>query len=314
MFRLKIFFLFLILAGLLQAGSAYAACAPPANPGLKVCFPNNNSSVYAPVKFELSGTPKSGSFSRLVEVDNGKVLSDYFYVETIFEYGLQNGFHHVTFTAYDTAGNTETTSVDLNVVGFAPARCSAPTAPGVNLCWPLPNTWQGQSFPFSATASGKTQITSLSVFFDGKFLQSARGNSISSSYGVFPPPAAGNHQLAVIAYDKSGAKYTAISNFKTFYSDVCDRYGTNCTPGIRLNHPSDTDVPSTFLIQADVTQPAAQIKSMVLYLDDKAVANSTGPGISHQLTLPSHTTHRLWINAWDINNKVYATYQTLYVQ
>ncbi len=261
---------------------------------------------------EMAATTASGAVRRVEVWDNGTKRDDFQYLPgTLYDGSMKNGWNHVTVKVWDTDGHLYQTQRSFYVTGFGAGKCSTPSSTGINLCWPASNSWQpNEAVSISATAKGQnSNIKSVNIYVDGKFLAGQSGNYIVTGAGM----SAGTHTVSARAVDSAGHVYQASSTFKTFYSYDCNPISGACSPGIVINKPGTEDVPTTFTVQADVQNNPAPISSMRVYIDGIAKAGSSGPGVTTSLSLPANSTHRITIKAWDTSGKVYESYQNLYV-
>ncbi|HWR36564.1 MAG TPA: hypothetical protein VN622_11905 [Clostridia bacterium] len=304
--------LFLLLVIFVSA-SAFADCAAPSTPGLRICFPSQDSKVTYAAGIEMGATAKSGSIVKSAVYDNGKLVDSFdFLPGTLYDYGMINGLHNIVVKAWDSAGNAYQASRSFRVVGFGVGFCSTPSEPGINFCWPKSDSSQpNSSVSISATArGGGSKIRSLSVYVDGIFRVGSSNNYILTSVGV----AAGSHRVAIVAKDYAGHTFKSVHNIKTFYDYTCNPKTGACSPGIVIHNPTGPDVSSSFRLDAQVVNNPKPTTSMKVYLDSKVIATSTGPGITAQINLPKGTTHIVAVKAWDTEGKTYAAFQNLYVQ
>lgn len=313
MFRKSFHFVATLVFCLAALGAASAQCAAPASPGINICFPNEGSTqIYVPA-MEMSATVASGAIRTVKIWDNGTLRdTENFLPGTLFDGSMYNGLNKVTVQVWDTAGNFYQAKRSFYVTGYGVGFCSAPTTAGVNLCWPLQGSLQPQNFPISAAAkgSGSSKITSLAVYVDGKKAITTNNNYILT--GNYQD--AGSHKVTVIAHDAAGHAYQASHTFTSFYEQDCNPKNGACSAGIVINKPaSSPDVPTSFTFQADVQYNTEPITAMKVYLDNKVVATSSGPGITAEIKLPANTTHVLWVKAWDSKGKQYAAYQNYFV-
>lgn len=297
---------------LITLGTAHADCAAPGTPGVRICYPNQGSTVFYVPGIEMAATTKSGAISKVQVYDNGHLVDDFGYLPgTLYDGSIKNGSHTVTVKVYDGGGNLYQASRSFYVTGYGVGTCKLPSTVGVNLCWPAEGSIQpNDAVPVSATARGSSKIKHMSIYVDGKFLVGASGASIVTGAGV----SAGRHRIAAVASDYGGHTYKTVHYFNAYYNYDCNPKSGACSPGIVINKPQGMDVPSSFQFQADVVGNPHPITSMKIYLDGISVASSGGPGITHTMTLPHNSTHTVWVKAWDSAGKTYAVYQTYYVQ
>lgn len=262
---------------------------------------------------EMAVTTASGSIHRVEVWDNGTKRGNFeFLPGTLYDGSMTNGSNRVTVKVWDTDGNLYQAQRSFYVTGFGVGKCSTPSTAGMNLCWPAPGSVQpNEAVSISATAKGQnSNIRYVNIYVDGKFLVGQSGNSIVTGAGM----SAGTHTVTARAVDNAGHIFKASNTFKTFYSYDCNPKTGACSPGIVINEPGAEDVPTTFTVQADVENNPAPISAMKVYIDGIVKASSSGPGLTTSLTLPTNTTHRMVIKAWDTSGKIYESYQNLYVQ
>ena len=261
----------------------------------------------------MAVTTASGSIHRVEVWDNGTKRGNFeFLPGTLYDGSMTNGSNRVTVKVWDTDGNLYQAQRSFYVTGFGVGKCSTPSTAGMNLCWPAPGSVQPNgAVAISATAKGlNSNIRYVNIYVDGKFLVGQPGNSIVTGAGM----SAGTHTVTARAVDNAGHIFNASNTFKTFYSYDCNPKTGACSPGIVINKPGAEDVPTTFTVQADVQNNPAPISAMKVYIDGVVKASSSGPGLTTSLTLPTNTTHRMVIKAWDTSGKIYESYQNLYVQ
>lgn len=293
--------------------AAHADCAAPTSPGLRICYPSQGSTVMYVAGIEMAANTASGAVARVEVWDNGTKRDNFRYLpSTLYDGSMTNGWNRVTVRVWDTDGNFYQAVRSFYVTGYGVSVCSEPGKAGVNLCWPRSNSAQpNNATPIAATARGQnSKIKYVNIYVDGKFLVGQGGRSIVTGAGL----SAGKHTVTARAVDYAGHIYTATNTFKAFYSYDCNPISGKCSPGVIINKPVSEDVPTTFRVQADVHDNPDPISAMKIYVDGTVKAQSSGPGITTSLTLPSNSTHRMTITAWDIKGKTYTTYQNLYVK
>lgn len=292
-------------------GAASAQCAAPSANGIRICFPNEGSTVTYVPPMEMSATVKSGAIRTVKIWDNGTLRDTVpFLPNTIYDASMTNGWNRVTVQVWDTGGNFYQAVRSFYVTGYGVNFCHVPSAPGVNLCWPLEGSLQPNNIPISATARGASKISSLSVYLDGRKVLAASDNYIlSGAYST-----AGTHRVTVVAHDTTGHTYKTSHTFTAYYEHDCNPKTGVCSPGIVINKPLGApDVPTSFQFQADVEDNTAPITAMKVYVDGAAKAASSGPGITAQIDLPANSTHIVTVKAWDTQGKIYASSQTYFV-
>jgi hypothetical protein len=295
------------------AAVAHADCAAPSSPGLKICFPNEGSSVMYVPALEMAVNTASGNVSRVEVWTNGTKRDGFNYLPgTLYDGSMKNGWNRVTVKVWDTDGHTYQAVRSFHVTGYGVGSCATPTGPGVNLCWPLTGSWQANNaVPISASARGlNSKIKYVNIYVDGKFLVGQSTNNIQTGSGV----SAGTHTVTARAVDFAGHVFTSSHKFNAFYNFDCNPKSGECSPGVVINTPTGPDVPTSFTLQADVQNNPRSITAMKVYVDGVEKVSNNGPGISAELNFAKNSTHIVWVKAWDSAGKVYATYQTYYAQ
>lgn len=268
--------------------------------------------MYVP-GIEMAVNTASGNVQRVEVWTNGTKRDGFNYLPgTLYDASMKNGWNRVTVRVWDTAGHMYQAVRSFNVVGYGVGACAAPTAPGVNLCWPLTGSWQpNDAVPISAAARGlNSKIKYVNIYVDGKFLVGQSSNSIQTGSGV----SAGTHTVTARAVDFAGHTFTTSHKFNTYYNFDCNPKSGECWAGIVINKPNGQDVPTSFTFQADVQNNPKPITSMKVYVDGVVKVSNNGPGITAQLSFAKNSTHIVWVKAWDTAGKMYAVYQTYYAQ
>jgi hypothetical protein len=295
------------------AAAAHADCTAPGSPGLKICFPNEGSTVMYVPGMEMAVNTASGRIQRVEVWVNGTKRDNFTYLpRTLYDASIKNGWNRVTVRVYDTAGHLYQAVRSFNVAGYGVKACSVPSVPGVNLCWPLNGSIQpSNAVVVAATARGlHTKIKYVNIYLDGKLLIGQSGSYVLSGGGV----SAGTHRVTARAVDYAGHVFTSTHSFNAFYDFDCNPESGECGPGIVINQPEGPDVPTSFTLQAEVQNNSRPITAMKVYVDGVLKVSNNGPGITAQLNFPKDSTHIVWVKAWDTAGKVYATYQTYYAQ
>ncbi len=311
MSKRALYFVTVSLLFLLAAvGAASAQCAAPSTDSVRICFPNEGSTVTYVPPMEMSVTVKSGAVRTMKVWDNGTLRdTEPFLPSTIYDASMKNGWNRVTVQVWDTDGNFYQAVRSFYVTGYGVGSCKTPSTPGVNLCWPLEGSLQPNNIPISATARGTSKISSLTVYLDGqKVLATSNNYIVSGAYST-----AGTHKVTVVAHDTTGHVYKTSHSFTAYYEQDCNPKTGACSPGIVINKPYGApDVTTSFQFQADVQDNPAPITAMKVYVDGAVKATSSGPGITAQIELPANTTHIVSVKAWDTQGKIYAAAQTYF--
>lgn len=302
-----------VLCIVLGAAAAHADCAAPSSPGLKICFPNEGSTVMYVPGVEMAATTAGAGVHHVEVWVNGTKRDNFSYLPGhLYDASMKNGWNRVTVKVWDTAGNLLQATRSFHVTGFGVGTCATPATSGVNLCWPLSGSFQpNDAVPIAATARGlNSKIKYVNLYVDGKFLVGQAASYIVSGGAV----TAGKHLVTATAVDYAGHRFTATHTFNAYYNFDCNPRTGQCWPGVVINQPYGPDVPTSFTLQADVQNNPRPITAMKVYVDGVLRVSNGGPGITLAITFPKDSTHIVWVNAWDTAGKQYSAYQTYYAQ
>ena len=294
------------------AAAGFATCSAPEQSGLALCFPSEGSTVLYPATIEMAVNSGGVQITHLSVYDGSvEVDSQSFITDTLIDFGMLNGLHHITVNAWDANGKLYQAKTSFTITGSGFGPCAAGGGL-VTLCEPsgyLPES----STPVSAYfGSG---VRSWSMTLDGaSFASSGQGLPVAGSLELDGAgAAAGAHTLVVKAVDSKGATSTFTRKFSTFYDLNCSPKGNTCNPGIQFVQPANAgedvaaDVGTSFKVQAEVVRNPKPTTKMIVYLDGKSVEQSAGPGITANVSAAKGS-HYLVIQAWDTAGKFYETY------
>ena len=267
--------------------SSASTCAPPSTPGVNVCSPTPNAVVSSPVNFVAAGTGASGSVNHLeLWIDNAKI-GNYTGAEMNTSVTVATGTHQATVVEVDSSGNyVKSTPVNFTVGG---STCPPPSAPGVNVCSPTPNSDVSSPVTFIAAGTGASgTVNHLELWIDNTKIGNYTGAEINTSVSL----AAGSHQATVVEVDSSGnyVKSTPV-NFTVGAS--------SCTPpsapGVNVCSPTpNADVSSPVTFIAAGTGASGTVNHLELWIDNGKIGNYTGAEMntsvsvaagSHQVTV-----------------------------
>jgi hypothetical protein len=300
-------------------GAAFAACSSPAQSGLALCFPSAGATVLYPATIEMAVNSGGEPITHLSVYDgNVKVDDQDFLTDTLIDYGMLNGTHHITVNAWDAKGKLYQAKTSFTITGFGFGPCAKGSGL-VTLCEPSGYVPEGSAPVFAYFASG---VKSWSMTLDGTHLASSGQGGLPVT-GPLQMDAgvagAGAHTSVVKAVDSTGATSTLTRGFSTFYDLNCSPKGNTCTPGIEFVQPANAsegaaaDVATSFKVQAEVMYNPKPTTKMIVYLDGKNIEQSSGPGITANVTAAKGS-HYLVIQAWDTAGKLYETYGNVNVQ
>jgi phage tail tube protein FII len=267
--------------------SSASTCAPPSTPGVNVCSPTPNADVSSPVNFVAAGTGASGSVNHLeLWIDNAKI-GNYTGAEMNTSVTVATGTHQATVVEVDSSGNyVKSTPVNFTVGG---STCPPPSAPGVNVCSPTPNSDVSSPVTFIAAGTGASgTVNHLELWIDNTKIGNYTGAEMNTSVSL----AAGSHQATVVEVDSSGnyVKSTPV-NFTVGAS--------SCTPpsapGVNVCSPTpNADVSSPVTFIAAGTGASGTVNHLELWIDNGKIGNYTGAEMntsvsvaagSHQVTV-----------------------------
>ena len=266
-----------------------------------ICTPTNNATVAYVPEISVRSTPAQGAtLTGLIIYDNyDQIYSGPPYGIDLIDGGIFNGSHYVVANAWDSDGHLYQASTHFNVIGLGYPPCQQPSSPGVVICSPPKGGIYSTSVLVNAAALGKTNITNLSFYLNGKLV-----NSINNTYGagyVFQLASQGvNNQVKVVAKDASGDTYSSsivVNAAYTYGIGGCDQV---CTPGIQITAPPNyAYVSGTFNINAQIVNNPNPITAMKAYLDNSVVAQSSNAVLQAEVSGAPDGTHILTIQGWD---------------
>jgi hypothetical protein len=301
------------------AAVAFAACNAPAQSGLALCFPSVNSTVLYPATIEMAVNSGNVPITHVSVYDGSTKVDDQdFITDTLIDFGMLNGLHHITVNAWDANGKLYQAKSTFTITGFGYGTC-APGSGLINLCQPAAGSYQ-PDIPTISTAFA-AGVTSWSVTLDGSpMINSAQtGQPASNPLITDVSATAGSHTLVVKAVGANGVASTVTRQFSTFYDLNCGPKSAGCTPGILITQPANiseenaADVGTGFRVQAEVMYNTKPTTKMILYMDGVKKEQSAGPGITADVST-SKGSHYLVIQAWDTAGKMYETYGNVNVQ
>lgn len=286
-------------------GAAWSQCVPPSSPGVVICTPTNNSTIAAapPELIAVQATPAQGaSLTGLIIYDNyAQIYSGPPYTGINFSAGLYDGWQYVVANAWDSDGNLYQASTNFYVTGYKGAPpCQQPSKPSVVICSPQAGTVYPIEVEVSAAALGKSNITNLSFYLNGKLVDSIN-NTYGAGYEVQLPSQGTNYTVQVVAKDSDGDTYSVskVLNADYTYESASCFHGV-CTPGIQINLPeANAYVSNTFNVNAQILYNTNAITEMKAYLDDSVVAQSSNATLHAEVSDAPDGTHILTIQGWD---------------
>jgi hypothetical protein len=164
--------------------------------------------------------------------------------------------------------------------------CSAPSAPGVNICKPVNASTVGSPVSVLASATVTGTISRMEVWVDGtKKFSTFSSRTLSTSLSL----AAGSHTFAFVAVNTAGAKWTKTVTATVTSGGACSPPGS---PGVNVCKPvNGSTVASPVPVQAAATVTGT-ISRMEVWVDGAkkfSTFNSTTLSTSLGLAAGPHT-------------------------
>jgi hypothetical protein len=164
--------------------------------------------------------------------------------------------------------------------------CSAPSAPGVNICKPVNASTVGSPVSVLASATVTGTISRMEVWVDGtKKFSTFNSRTLSTSLSL----AAGSHTFAFVAVNTAGAKWTKTVTATVTSVGACSPPGS---PGVNVCKPvNGSTVASPVPVQAAATVTGT-ISRMEVWVDGAkkfSTFNSTTLSTSLGLAAGPHT-------------------------
>lgn len=185
--------------------------------------------------------------------------------------------------------------------------CPFLTGTGVKVCSPTAgstiNTFVSVN---SSGAGGAFPIVAMKAYIDGSQVAATDTNTLGASVSK----AAGNHQLAVNAWDSNDKVYQTFVNFTVGGTAGCS---VPTAAGVHICSPAQgSTVSSPVAISAAANGGTPKISAMKAYIDSTLVASSTSGTIS--ASVPKAVgTHKLTVNAWNTTGKLFQSTATFTV-
>jgi FG-GAP-like repeat len=178
---------------------------------------------------------------------------------------------------------------------------------GVHVCSPASGATVPSPVAINSAASGGSfPIVAIKAYIDGTQMAATETNTMRTSVAK----AAGNHQLAVNAWDSNDKVYQTIVNLTVGSTTVCT---APASPGVHICAPTQgSTVNSPVAVSAAANGGTAKISAMKAYIDGAQVASSTSGTISASVPKAAGT-HNLTVNAWNTTGKLFQSTATFTV-
>ena len=288
--------------------------------GVNLCFPSAHSTLLYPATLEFGASAQSTDFTHVIVYDNGRKVDDLPSLPGILiDYSIKNGYHNIVVNAWTSSGKLYQTSRQFTVIGFGIDLSCKANGVGVTLCAPTGGLQPNDGVPVSMAAKGNAPITAWKLYVDGAVQMSSSQTGTPNSLTTQLSVSAGNHTVAVVAWDKNGAVYKASRQIAAYYDRNCNPRTGVCSPGIVPFQPAGfgpdqaADVTSPFTFEADVEDNPHPTTSMKVFLDGGQVIANSGPGIITQINAKPGT-HFIIVQATDTAGKTYESYGNVNVR
>lgn len=189
----------------------------------------------------------------------------------------------------------------------AAGDCTFFAGTGVHVCSPTSGATVPSPVAINSAASGGSfPIVAIKAYIDGTQVAATETNTMRTSVAK----AAGNHQLAVNAWDSNDKVYQTIVNFTVSGTSACS---APTSAGVRICKPAaGSTMTSPVAISAAANGGTAKISAMKAYIDNKLVASSSTGTISGSAA-EAVGSHHLVVNAWNTAGKLFQSSATFTV-
>src|ERR1041384_2207984 len=285
------------------------------NPGTKAAEGdlqgNGLHSIILPITGLDSSNQLFGAFAVFVQTSKGAFNGPFYYMESyngaprsaaVADF---NGDKRLDFVADDFELNN--LNVFLNTTSSS--TCAFFVGVGqVHICSPASGASVPSPVAIAASGSGGTlPIVAMKAYIDGSQVSATDTNTLNASVAR----AAGNHQLAVNAWDVNGVVYQTIVNFTVGSTAACS---APSTAGVHICKPTaGSTVSSPVAISAAANGGSAKISAMKAYIDGHQVASSTSGTITGSAAEAAGS-HKLVVNAWNTAGTLFQSTATFTVK
>ncbi|MHB1937326.1 MAG: FG-GAP-like repeat-containing protein [Acidobacteriaceae bacterium] len=281
--------------------------APDAAVGINVCSPTPNGTASSPVNFAV-GAAGDTPMQRVELWTDGKktaqqfagAFSHYSFLNTSVP--LSAGSHRIVIFAAGTDNSLQEKVFTLNV--GASSSCSAPSAPGVDICMPAGGSTVSSPVQVEASGTVAGTISHMELWVDGVKKDSAAGTALNTSISL----AAGSHRFAVLALNTAGQKWENAVYATVGGGGACSAPsspGVNiCTPANGSNVSSPVQIQASAMVTGTISNTQLWVDGVKKYAAAGAVLNtsiSLAAGSHRFAVLAINTAGQKWENA------VYAT-------
>jgi phosphatidylinositol-3-phosphatase len=190
---------------------------------------------------------------------------------------ISSGKHLVVVQSWDTAGGIHKSAVDLNVQSEA-----------VVVTKPSPAAVVGKSMQVGASAGGKTAVSKMQLYVDGKSEFQSSGDALNATVSLTP----GSHSLAVEGSESSG-------NLVSSKLSV-----TSASPAVSILAPkANARFYSPMYISARTVDPTP-VTAVQTYVDNQLVYEVSGTGVQAWIPLALGK-HWVVVQEWNSSGATY---------
>jgi hypothetical protein len=183
-------------------------CNAPSSPGVNLCKPGSGATVTSPVAIQAAATVTGTISTMQVWIDGVRQYSISGTTMLNTSLTVAAGTHRFAVLALNTAGTKWTTAVNATV-GSGGGGCSAPGAPGVNICKPVNGSSVASPVTVQAMATVTGTISNMQLWVDGvKKFSNTGTTTLNTSVSL----ASGSHRFAVLALNTAGTKWETVVN------------------------------------------------------------------------------------------------------
>jgi hypothetical protein len=271
-----------------SAGVTYDGCYAPSSPGVNVCSPTQGEDTASPVTFQAAATAAGGSVNHLELWIDGTKIGKYAGSTMNASVSEAAGSHTATVIEVDAEGNSIKSTPVTYTVGTGGGGCTAPSAPGVNVCSPGQGSEVSSPVTFEAAGRGASgSVNHLELWIDG----TKTGNYSGSTMDTQISEPKGSHTAQIVEVDSAGnyVKSNPITYTVGGGSVPCSGPSS---PGVNVCSPTaGSSVTSPVTFEAAGTGASGSVNHLELWIDGTKIGNYGGATMDAQVTeaAGSHT-------------------------
>jgi phosphatidylinositol-3-phosphatase len=252
---------------------------------VNVTNPPPNAVVASPVEIQATTSNSSPVYAVQVYVDSVlEYKADGNQVNTALP--MSTGQHTIVVQSWDTNGGIHKASVNVTVQSEAVVVTS-----------PAANALVSSPVAIVATGEGQSSVYAMQVYVDNALQYQTYSSSVNTSVTM----SAGQHDVVVQAWDKSGA--VTKNGF----------YVTVAAPSVTVSSPAPGYSGYSPIFLLATTQDPNPVYAVQAYVDNALVYQYTGTGIQADTLNMTAGTHNLVVQAWDVAGGIYKQSETVNV-